>query len=54
MYRKALADGLYCSLRRLAESLSVDVSLVSKSVSLARLPETVVAAFQSPGFRTPC
>ena len=48
MYRKALDDGLYSSLRRLAESLGVDVSLVSKSVSLARLPETVVAAFQSP------
>lgn len=48
MYRRALDDGLYPSLRRLAESLSVDVSLVSKSVTLARLPEAVVAAFQSP------
>ena len=48
MYRKALDDGLYPSLRRLAEGLGVDVSLVSKSVSLARLPEAVVAAFPSP------
>lgn len=48
MYRKALDDGLYSSLRRLAEGLGVDVSLVSKSVSLARLPEAVVAAFPSP------
>jgi len=48
MYRRALDDGLYSSLRRLAESLGVDISLVSKSVSLARLPESVVAAFQSP------
>ena len=48
MYRRALDDGLYGSLRRLAEGLGVDVSLVSKSVSLARLPEAVVAAFQSP------
>ncbi len=48
MYRKALDDGLYSSLRRLAECLGVDVSLVSKSVSLARLPEAVVGAFQSP------
>ena len=48
MYRKALDEGLYSSLRRLSESLGVDVSLVSKSVSLARLPETVVSAFQSP------
>lgn len=48
MYRRALDDGLYSSLRRLAEGLGVDVSLVSKSVSLARLPDAVVAAFQSP------
>ncbi len=48
MYRRALDDGLYSSLRRLAEGLGVDVSLVSKSVSLARLPDDVVAAFQSP------
>lgn len=48
MYRRALDDGLYSSLRRLAEGLGVDVSLVSKSVSLARLPEAVVAAFHSP------
>jgi len=48
MYRKALDDGLYPSLRRLAEGLGVDVSLVSKSVSLARLPEAIVAAFPSP------
>lgn len=48
MYRKALDEGLYPSLRRLSESLGVDVSLVSKSVTLARLPDTVVAAFDSP------
>ncbi len=48
MYRKALDDGLYSSLRRLSDSLGVDVSLVSKSVTLARLPEAVIAAFQSP------
>lgn len=48
MYRRALEEGLYPSQRRLAESLSVDVSLVSKSLSLARLPDTVVGAFGSP------
>lgn len=48
MYRRALDDGLYPSQRRLAESLGVDVSLVSKSLSLARLPDAVVAAFPSP------
>lgn len=48
MYRRALDEGLYPSQRRLAESLGVDVSLVSKSLSLARLPEAVVGAFESP------
>lgn len=48
MYRRALDEGLYPSQRRLAEAVGVDVSLVSKSLSLARLPEAVVAAFPSP------
>ncbi|NDY93621.1 ParB/RepB/Spo0J family partition protein [Ideonella livida] len=48
MYRRALDEGLYPSLRKLAEALKVDVSLVSKSVALARLPEAVVRAFPSP------
>jgi ParB family chromosome partitioning protein len=48
MYRRALDEGLYPSQRKLAESLGVDVSLVSKSLSLARLPEAVVGAFASP------
>lgn len=48
MYRRALDDGLYSSLRRLADGLGVDVSLVSKSVSLARLPDAVIGAFRSP------
>lgn len=48
MYRRALDEGLYPSQRRLAESLGVDVSLVSKSLSLARLPEAVVSAFATP------
>lgn len=48
MYRRALDEGLYPSQRRLAESLGVDGSLVSKAMALARLPEVVVAAFRSP------
>lgn len=48
MYRQAIDGGLYPSLRRLAEAIDVDVSLVSKAVALARLPESVVAAFASP------
>ena len=48
MYRRALDDGLYPSQRRLADALGVDVALVSKSLSLARLPDAVVQAFPSP------
>lgn len=48
MYRRALDEGLYPSLRKLAEAVQVDVSLVSKSLSLARLPAAVVEAFASP------
>ena len=48
MYKRALDEGLYSSQRKLSESLGVDVSLVSKSLSLARLPDAVVMAFASP------
>lgn len=48
MYRRALDEGLYPSLRKLSEALGVDVSLVSKSVALSRLPDAVVETFPSP------
>lgn len=48
MYRRALDSGLYPSQRKLSEALSVDLSLVSKSLALARLPEAVLEAFSSP------
>ena len=48
MYKRALDEGLYPSQRRLADALGVDVSLVSKSLSLARLPQAIVGAFASP------
>ena len=48
MYKRALDEGLYPSQRKLSESLGVDVSLVSKSLSLARLPDAVVLALASP------
>ena len=48
MYRRALDEGLYPSLRKLSEAVQVDVSLVSKSLALARLPAAVVEAFASP------
>ncbi len=47
-YRRALDEGLYPSQRKLSEALGVDISLVSKSLTLARLPAAVVSAFASP------
>ncbi|WP_295540929.1 ParB/RepB/Spo0J family partition protein [uncultured Pseudacidovorax sp.] len=48
MYRRALDSGLYASQRKLAESVGVDLSLISKSLALARLPDSVIEAFPSP------
>lgn len=48
MYRRALDSGLYPSQRKLAEAVSVDLSLVSKGLALARLPDAVLEAFSSP------
>jgi len=48
MYRRALDSGLYPSQRKLAESVGVDLSMVSKSLALARLPDAVIEAFPSP------
>ena len=48
MYQTALDKGLYPSQRKLSESIGVDISLISKSIALAKLPKTVVDAFSSP------
>ena len=48
MYRQAIDTGLFSSQRKLSESLSVDLSMVSKSIALARLPMAVVNAFANP------
>jgi ParB family chromosome partitioning protein len=48
MYLRAIDEGLYGSQRKLAEAIGVDVSLISKSLALARLPSAVVEAFPSP------
>lgn len=48
MYRRALDDGLFPSLRSLAAELGVDAGNVSKAISIARLPGEVLAAFDSP------
>ena len=48
MYQKALNDGLFPTLRKLADALGVDAGNVSKTISLAELPEAFVQAFPSP------
>ena len=48
MYARALDEGLFPSLRKMAEALGVDASNASKAISLARLPESVLSAFESP------
>ncbi len=48
MYRKALDEGLYPSLRRLAEAVGADPGNVSKALTLARLPDAVIEAFPTP------
>lgn len=47
MYRKALDEGLFSSLRKLAEELGVDAGNVSRAIQLAKLPDSVLDAFQS-------
>ncbi len=48
MYDEAIRQGLYPSLRRLSDSLGVNLSDASRAVQLAKLPSEVVAAFASP------
>lgn len=48
MYRDALDQGLFSSLRQLASGLGLDPGNVSKALKLAALPEYVVDAFGSP------
>jgi ParB family chromosome partitioning protein len=48
MYDDAIRQGLYPSLRRLSDSLGVNLSDASRAVQLAKLPPEVVAAFASP------
>lgn len=48
MYAAALDEGLYTSLRMLAEDVGANLSDVSRAVKLARLPQVVVDAFETP------
>ncbi len=47
MYRHALAQKLFPSMRSMADRLGVDPGNVSKAMSIAELPEAVVQAFES-------
>jgi len=47
-YRMALNAGLYPSIRRLAETIGVDISQAAKVIGIADLPEEVLSAFRSP------
>jgi len=48
MYKRALDEGLFPSLRKMASALGAQVGNVSTAVQLASLPQEVIAAFASP------
>ena len=48
MYKRALDEGLFPSLRKLAAVIGVQAGNVSTAIQLAALPDHVVAAFPSP------
>ena len=48
MYKRAIDDSLFPSLRRLASSIGAQVGNVSTAIQLASLPSEVVEAFPSP------
>ena len=48
MYARALDEGLFPSIRKMAEVLGMDPGNASKAISFARLPAPVLAAFESP------
>ena len=48
MYKRAIDDGLFPSLRKLASSIGAQVGNVSTAIQLASLPSEVIDAFPSP------
>lgn len=48
MYMRALDEGLFSSMRKLADDLGLQSSNVSTAINIARLPKAVVEAFSSP------
>lgn len=47
MYARAIDSGLFSSLRKLSENIGVDSTNVSRAISLARLPDPILDAFES-------
>lgn len=47
-YHKALKEGLFPSVRRLADQIGLDHSNVAKALRVAELPQEIVGAFRSP------
>ncbi len=47
MYRKALDEGLYPSMRNMVESLQVNLGNASTYIKLARMPDVVLDAFEA-------
>ena len=48
MYSQALSEGLFPSMRKMAEALGIEAGNASKVVSLVKLPSDVLKAFLSP------
>ena len=48
MYQDALKKGLYSSARKLEEALNVNHSDCTRALQLAKLPEVVIKAFETP------
>jgi ParB family chromosome partitioning protein len=48
MYKRALDQGLFDSMRKMAEALGIEVGTASKAISLASLPQKILEAFESP------
>ena len=48
VYARALEKGLFPSMRQLAESVGCNPATVSRTITLARLPEDIVSLFASP------
>lgn len=47
-YSKALAQGVYASIRQLAQAVQIDATGLSRYLMLAKLPDDVLSAFSSP------